>query len=474
MQRREFIASAVAPMVMSRTSAGAARKRPNFIFMYTDDQRYDAIRAMGRQPWLRTPNMDRLMTQGANFRNSFVTISLCSPSRSCLMTGAYAHRTGVVDNNRTSRLRDEIPVVFPALRQAGYSTAYVGKSHVPNFLEGDRGLDFTASFNGQGRYFDNTFVVNGKETPTKGYITDHINRYMLEYLDKRDKSKPFVMYVGHKAVHSGFDPDPKYMEQFKNEWMPLPKTWDDTYEGRPSYLKTRRKSWHGLEGLIQKFNYSDLQRRIAACLVSVDNGIGQLLEKLQKNGELEDTVIIYSSDNGFFAGQHGLNDKRAMYEDSIRVPWLVHYPRMIKPGTVFDQMVLNVDLVPTIMDFAGIDKPGYVQGRSWKPILEGKDRQGRASWLYEYNWEKSYPFDPTQVGVRTQRYKYIRYPETGNNDPDYPMKGELPYDELYDLQNDPLEMRNLAKDPSAAGVFREMQALLKKHLEETGYPGGFR
>jgi arylsulfatase A-like enzyme len=473
-KRRELLASAIAPAIVLHKASGAARKRPNFIFIYTDDQRWDAIRAIGRQPWLRTPNMDRMMKEGAWFRNSFVTTSLCSPSRSSFLTGCYPHRTGVLDNQRTSRLRDDVPVVFPTLRQAGYSTAYIGKVHVPNFLEGDRGRDFVASFPGQGRYFNNQFIVNGKPTPTQGYITDHINGYMLEFLKSRDRAKPFCMYVGHKAVHSGFEPDPKYMDLFKNEWMPLPKTWDDTYEGRPSYLRTRRKSWHGLEGLLQKFNYSGLQRRIAACLVSVDEGLGQLFGELQRPGDLDDTVIVYSSDNGFFAGEHGLNDKRAMYEDSIRVPCLVRYPRLIKPGAVFDQMVLNIDLAPTILDFAGVDRPAHMQGQSWKPILEGKNRAGRASWLYEYNWEKSYPFDPTQFGVRTQRYKYIRYPEIGNTDRDYPMKGELPYDELYDLKNDPLEMRNLAADPSAASLLREMQELLRKTMEETGYPGGFR
>ncbi|MCX6617906.1 MAG: sulfatase [Acidobacteria bacterium] len=487
--RREFLnrtvgASAVvagAPMVINaQRRAAATRKKPNFIFMYTDDQRYDAIRAMGRQPWLRTPNMDRLMLQGANFKNSFVTTSLCSPSRSSLLTGCYPHTTGVTDNERTSFLRDNTPVVFPSLKKAGYSCAYIGKVHVPNFSLADRGLDFLATFPGQGVYFDNPFQVNGKDTATKGYITDHINRFSLEFLEQRDKTKPFCMYIGHKAVHSGFEPDPQYEALFKDEWMPLPKTWDDTYEGRPSYLKGRRKSWHGLDGMLDalqnrfKYNYSTLQRRIAACLVSVDNGIRQIIELLKKSGELDNTIFIYSSDNGFFTGEHGLNDKRAMYEDSIRVPYLVHWPAGIKPGSVFEQMVLNIDLAPTLLDFAGVEIPSHMHGRSWKPVVEGKDKAGRDSWLYEYWWEKAYPFDPTQYGIRGRRYKYIRYPEVHNNDPAYPMKGELPYDELYDLEKDPLEMRNLAKNPASAGVLKDMQDLFKKTLEQTGYPGGFK
>ena len=470
MNRRNFLTAAAAPIL----AAPQGRKRPNFVFIYTDDQRWDAVRALGHQTWLRTPNMDRLLKEGALFRNAFVTTSLCSPSRSSLMTGCYAHTTGVVDNQRTSLMRDDVPLLFPLLRQAGYATAYAGKVHVPNFFEGDRGLDFVASFPGQGAYFNNKFLVDGKPTPTQGYITDHINRFALEFLTKRDRSKPFVLFVGHKAVHGPFEPDPKYKPLFEREWMPLPKTWDDDYQGRPSYLKTRRKSWHGLEGLLAKFHYSDLQRKVAACLVSVDDGVGQILRQLEQEGQLDDTVVIYSSDNGYFQGEHGLNDKRAMYEDSIRVPFLVRYPRLIKPGRVFDQMVLNVDLAPTLLDLAGAAVPSRMQGRSWKPVLEGKDQAGREAWLYEYNWEKSYPFDPTQYGVRTRRYKYIRYPDVGNTDPEYPMRGELPYDELYDLENDPLEMRNLARDPAAAGLLQKMQELLKKLLADTGYPGGYR
>jgi N-acetylglucosamine-6-sulfatase len=152
----------------------------------------------------------------------------------------------------------------------------------------------------------------------------------------------------------------------------------------------------------------------------------------------------------------------------------VHYPRMDRPGTTFDQMVLNIDLAPTMLDFAGLPVPKHIHGRSWKPVLEGKDKTGRDSWLYEYQWDRPYPFDPTQYGVRTRRYKYIRYPDIGSTEKTYPMKGELPYDELYDLETDPLEMRNIAKDPAAANVLRELQGLLKKHLEESGYPGGYR
>ncbi len=473
MNRRTFFGAASAPLVFSSRAAPAPR-RPNFVFVYTDDQRYDAIGALGAQPWLRTPNMDRLLREGAHFRNAFVTTSLCSPSRSSFLTGCYAHTTGVLDNRRDSAIRPGIPRVLPLLGEAGYATAYIGKIHIPNFEDALRGVDHVATFPGQGSYFNNAFVVNGKPTPTQGYITDHINRFALEFLRNRDQSKPFAMFVGHKAVHGPFQPDPRHKPPFENEWMPLPRTWDDRYEGRPSYLKARRKSWHGLEGLLEKYHYSQWQRDIAACLVAVDEGVGQILKELRGSGQLEDTVFIYSSDNGYFQGQHGLNDKRAMYEDSIRVPHIVHYPRRIQPGTVFGQMVLNIDLAPTLLDLAGADIPRAMEGRSWKPVLEGKDPAGREAWLYEYNWEKAYPFDPTQYGVRTSRYKFIRYPDTGNSDPDYPMKGELPYEELYDLKNDPLEMRNLARDPAAAPVLREMRARLKKLLEETGYPGGYR
>lgn len=476
LSRRSWMQQAAAPFL----ARGGRAQRPNFLFIYTDDQRWDAVAALGRQTWLRTPNMDRLVREGAVFRNAFVTISLCSPSRSCFLTGLYAHKTGVTDNRSASRLREGIPTVGKLLREAGYVTGYVGKIHIPGFFDGDHGFDYWASFPGQGSYFNNTFVVNGKKTPTEGYITDHINRFALQFLRERDPAKPFALFVGHKAVHGPWQPSPDHAHLFDHEWFPLPKTWDDTYDGRPPYLAVRRKSWHGLEGLLAdlpKFGmktYSEWQRRIAACLVSVDEGLGQIMEYLTRTRQLDRTLIIYTSDNGYFQGEHGLQDKRAMYEDSIRVPLLVRYPPLVRPGSAYEPMVLNIDLTPTLLDFAGLEIPEHIQGRSWKPVLEGKDRQGRSDWLYEYFWEKSYPFDPTQYGVRTERYKYIRYPDIGNPDPEYPMPEHLPYEELYDLASDPLEMRNLARDPAASQLLGRMRDLLKRRLEETGYPGGFR
>jgi arylsulfatase A-like enzyme len=487
MRRREFLGGIVASVgvagvsptlaVAPKSSQASAQgiRRPNFVFIYTDDQRYDAIRALGRQPWLRTPNMDRMVTRGGNFRNGFVTTSLCSPSRSSFLTGCYVHKTGVMNNDRTSLFRTDLPCVLPLLEQAGYATSYVGKIHIPNFQDALKGASHVATFPGQGSYNNQTFLVNGVQTPTQGYISDSITRFSMEFMRNRDKSKPFAMFVGHKAVHGPFQPDAKYAKAFDNEYMPLPPTWDDPYEGKPSYLAARRKTWHGLEGLLGRFNYSAWQREIAACLVSVDDSIGQIFKELEATGQLDDTIVIFASDNGYFQGQHGLNDKRAMYEDSIRIPHLVHYPRLIKPGTVFDQMVLNLDLAPTMLDFARAEIPRTMQGRSWRPVLEGRDPQGRESWMYEYFWEKPYPWDPTQYGIRSRRYKYIRYPDVGSTDPDYPMKPpELPAEELYDLQNDPLEMKNLARDPAASAALNQMRDALKKTVDDTQYPGGYR
>ena len=395
MKRREFLGGVVASLGAAGLPSGftggstvvpasaQGPRRPNFVFIYCDDQRYDAIRAMGHQPWLRTPNLDRLLTRGGNFRNAFVTTSLCSPSRSSYLTGCYAHTTGVLDNTRESAILPETPRVLPLLEEAGYATAYVGKVHIPNLDDVFRGVGYVATFPGQGNYNNQSFLLNAKQLPTQGYITDSINRFALEFLKTRDKSKPFALMVGQKAVHGPFEPDPKYARLFDNEWMPLPPTWDDTYEGRPSYLKARRKTWHGIEGLLQKYNYSAWERQIAACLISVDDGVGQILKALEDDGQLDDTIIVYSSDNGFFHGEHGLHDKRAMYEESIRVPHLVHYPRLVKPGSTFDQMVLNIDLAPTLLDFASVGIPKSMQGRSWRPALEGKDPQGRESWLYQ-------------------------------------------------------------------------------------------
>jgi N-acetylglucosamine-6-sulfatase len=498
MKRRDFLggmaslgAAALAPALASartpRTGTVQGRRPPNFVFIYTDDQRYDAIGALGRQPWLRTPNLDRMLAGGGSFRHAFVTTSLCAPSRSSFLTGCYAHRTGVLDNTgantgllaggeglTSAMIRSDVPRVLPILQQAGYATGYVGKIHIRNHEEALRGIGHVATFPGQGSYNNQTFLVNGTSTPTQGYITDQITRFAVEFVQNSDRSKPFALFVGHKAVHGPFTPDPKYVPMFENEWMPLPATWDDPYEGKPAYLQARRKSGHGIEGVLAKHQYTSWQRQIAASLVSVDSGVGQILRQLEAMGQLDDTIVIYSSDNGYFQGEHGLRDKRAMYEDSIRVPHLVHYPRLIRPGTVFDQMVLNIDVAPTLLDFAGVDIPAAMQGRSWRPVLEGRDPQGRDHWLYEYFWEKNFPWDPTQYGIRTRRFKYIRYPDIGHADPDYPMKGELPAEELYDLENDPLEMRNLANDPAASSRLTEMRDTLRRTVEETGYPGGYR
>jgi N-acetylglucosamine-6-sulfatase len=486
MKRRAFLSGIGASLgvaglsptlaIAPKTRQGASpRRRPNFIFIYTDDQRYDAIHALGGQPWLRTPSLDRMLASGANFRNGFVTTSLCSPSRSSFLTGCYVHRTGVTTNERTSVLRADLPRVLPLLEQAGYATSYVGKVHIPNIDVALNGIGHVATFPGQGSYNNQTFQVNGTAMPTQGYITDQITRFALEFMRNRDTSKPFAMFVGHKAVHGPFQPDPKYAHVFDDVSMPLPATWDDDYEGKPTFLAARRKTWHGLEGLMQRYNYSAWERMVAGCLMSVDDSVGQLLRELETSGQLDDTVVVYSSDNGYFHGQHGLNDKRAAYEDSIRVPHVVHYPRLIKPGTVFDQMVLNIDLAPTMLDFAGVDIPGTMQGRSWRPVLEGRDPQGRESWLYEYFWEKAYPWDATQYAIRTRRYKYIRYPDVGNADAAYPMKApELPAEELYDLERDPLEMKNLAHDPASSAVLSQMRDALKRTLDDTEYPGGYR
>ena len=470
--RRSFLKVASGSLVTTaaRSLPRPQQRRPNFVFICTDDQRWDAVRAFGIQPWLRTPNLDRLTREGARFTNAFVTTSLCCPSRASFLTGLYPHKNGVVDNYRSRGLREGVVTVASILHDAGYATGYVGKIHIPGFFDKERGFQYLASFPDQGDYFNNPFTVNGRETPTEGYITDHINRFALEFLRQRDSSQPFLLMVGHKACHVPVLASPKYKDLNNDTYFELPKTWDDTYEGRPAYMAARRKSMLGLDSLLQRYNYSDRQRRIAATLASVDDGVGEILAHLQRSGELDNTVVIFTSDNGFFRGEHGFHDKRAMFEDSIRIPFLVRYPKLARAGSTPAAMILNIDLAPTLLDLAGVEVPGAMQGRSWKATLNGRDK-GRDHWLYEYSWEKEYPAEPTQYGVRTRSHKYIRCPDVGSSDPEYPVRTAV--EQLYDLESDPLEMRNLASDRSAAGLLKTMRDLLRRTLDETGYPRGY-
>ena len=433
--------------------------RPNILVIVTDDQRWDALSCMGH-PWLKTPNLDRLAAEGARFANTFVTTSLCSPSRATLMSGLYAHRHGVLNN--FTEYPDTLPSYPKRLREAGYETAYFGKWHMGETNDAPRsGFDFWMSHRGQGRYFDNEWNINGRREFIKGYYTTVITEHAETWLRQKHE-KPFVMVLGQKAPHGGpIEPEPKYAHAFDDSPMEKPVNYNAWRDGKPAWLAESYPTWHGAGGPL--YNYQDYDKFVRAylgTLLSVDDSVGRLYAALKETGQLDRTVIVFTSDNGFALGEHGRVDKRTMYEESIRVPLIVRYPPLIPKATVINEMVLNLDLAPSLVDLGGGKPLKNIDGRSWKLLLTGQTGGWRKSFLYFYNYEKEFPYTPNVRGVRTADWKYIHYP-AGDGSPDRYTA------ELYHLTVDPLETRNLIADPAVAKKLAELKSdyarLLRVH-----------
>lgn len=436
--------------------AAAPDRRPNFVFILTDDQRWDSLGCNGH-PFARTPNIDRLAKEGARFTNAFVTTSLCSPSRASFLTGQYAHLHGVRDN--VADLHDTAAWTFPrVLQQAGYDTGFFGKWHMGYDRDSPRpGFHRWVSFKGQGAYVDPLLNIDGEQRRITGYVTDLLTDHAADWIGKK-RNRPFLVYLSHKAVHTPLIPAPRHETLYSGVMHPRPKSFDESYEGKPAWLRARRRDRTGVEGGLKAYGSLDeFVRRYHRTLAAVDDSVGRVLQALDQTGQLENTVVIFAGDNGFFLGEHGLINKRAMYEESIRIPLLVRYPKLIQGNPSIDRMVLNIDLAPAILDLAGVAPPKAmtIQGTSWKPLLVGETGGWRDSWLYEYYFEPRYPACPTVQGVRTDRWKYIRYPDIDD------------LDEMYDLENDPFEIRNLSRLPAARPQLERMRADLFRLLRVT-------
>ena len=409
--------------------------RPNIVFILVDDQRHDAFSFAGH-PFLETPHLDRLASEGVVFENAFVTTSLCSPSRASILTGQYAHRHQVLANR--TPLDPTTPTFATVLQQAGYDTAFVGKWHMGAPDDSPRpGFDRWVSFPGQGIYNNQPLNVDGEIVKTQGYITDLLTDHAIEFI-ATPRERPFLLYLSHKAVHAPFTPAPRHQASYAEEHYPHPPTMADsaqTYRGKPDWVRAQRNSWHGVDGM---YNGSvDFDRFVldyAETLRAVDDSVGRVVDALADAGVLEQTLIVFTSDNGFQFGEHGLIDKRTMYEASIRVPLILRGPLGASGGKRLTQMILNVDFAPTFIDIAGSEQPGTVQGRSFLPILRDSTTVGRDAFLYEYFWERAFPQTPTVMGIRTDRHKLMRY------------QGIWDRYELYDLQTDPEERHNLIGD----------------------------
>lgn len=457
-----------------------ARPR-NIILILTDDHRYDALGILGH-PFLRTPNLDQLAKGGAHLANAFVTTSLCSPSRASILTGLYAHQHRVVDNN------NPVPtgtVFFPQyLQRAGYQNAFIGKWHMGSDTDAPQpGFDHWVSFRGQGTYLPNPdgLNVNGKRVPQKSYITDELTDYALDWLKGRQSERPFFLYLSHKAVHVDLAPDkegkaqlllpgsmatrefiaaPRHKGRYRDAPFTPPSTMAGTPEahrGRPMWVHNQRNSVLGVD--YPFYSHKDLAvyyRQYCETLLAVDESVGRLLELLRERGWLDSTLVVYLGDNGYAFGEHGLIDKRTAYEESMRIPMLMHCPELVRGNTQVRRMVANIDLAPTLLDAAGLVPPAGLDGRSFLPLARGQDIPWREELLYEYFWERNLPMTPTLHALRGSRYKFIR------------CYGLWDTDELYDLREDPRESHNLIASSDHQEVVGAMRRRLFQMLGESG------
>ncbi len=458
---------------VSRT-ADEGKARPNVVVIFTDDQRWDCL-GVAHKPLLgmKTPHLDRLAREGALFENMFATTSLCSPSRASFLSGLYAHSHGVLNNFTDYPLK---LASYPRrLQEAGYNTAYIGKWHMGEEDDEKRpGFDYWVSHKGQGQYYDTTFNINGTRQVVKGYYTTVVTRMAAEWLkDKRQAGAPFLLILGHKAPHGPFVPEEKYKHIYDDVPVSYPQTAFHL-ETKPKWITERLDTWHGIYGPLYAFRkdfpdrrpdgvdiFGTFVRSYAGTINSVDDSVGEIYETLEQIGEIDNTLFIFTSDNSFLLGEHGMIDKRTMHEESIRIPLIVRYPRLIKPGTVIKEQVLNIDVAPSIVDICRVKSLGNVHGKSWRQLLEGNAKGWRKSWLYEYNYEKQFPYTPNVRGVRTDTWKYVHYPH-GDGGPDRHMA------ELYNLVDDPNETTNLINDPKCTSVIRELKSELVRLLRKSG------
>jgi arylsulfatase A-like enzyme len=408
----------------------------------------------GRFPWFKTPNMDRLAAEGVRFRNAFVTNSLCSPSRASFLTGQYNHTNGVIDNHTPMPL--DAQTSGRILGEAGYSTAYIGKFHHGTQKERP-GFAYIASYIDQGKYHDCPFNVNGAMTPSHGWIDDIATDYAVQYLKDHvagaDHEKPFFMVLGFKSPHDPRTPP----ERDKNLFADTVWSWPvPNIDSRPAFLPTNAKTKHATPGQHVPMDNDTINK--FRCIAAADEEVGRVLAALDELKLADNTMIVFVGDNGYYEGEHSLWDKRTAYDESLRIPLLVRWPRLKDKGVARDQMVLNVDLAPTMLDVAGVPIPNQMQGRSWRSLLEtGDDPNWRRAFLYEYFYEKPYTFAPYTLAVRTDTAKLIKYP--GHDD----------WTELFDLSNDPYETHNLWSDPAHAQLREQLLTEFERQQSAVDY-----
>ncbi len=475
--------------------------KPNIIFIMTDDHTIQAMSAYG-SVINKTPNMDRIANTGIRFNNAFVTNSICAPSRAVILTSKFSHINGVLDNAQTF---DGTQQTFPKLLQkTGYQTAMVGKWHLKSE---PTGFDYWNILPGQGLYYNPDFIEMGERKMHEGYVTDLTTDFALDWLEQRDEEKPFYLMLHHKAPHRNWMPGPDHLSMYDDEEIPMPDNFFDDYENRGTASKTQEMSISeimfpvydlkllnaeptngndefmlkrlermtpkqrndfenayrekneafakaNLKGEeLAKWKYQRYIKDYLRCVASVDDNIGRVLDYLEQNGLRENTIIVYTSDQGFYLGEHGWFDKRFMYEESYRTPLLISYPEKVKKGIDSDAFAMNLDFGPTLLDYAGVEIPEDMQGKSLKEILDnnGNETKGwRQSTYYHYFEYPGVHAVKRHYGVRTKRYKLIHFYH------------DIDEWELYDLEKDPKEMNNVIEDLS----YKEVKMTLMKELKE--------
>ncbi len=492
-----WLPAAVAALALGNVVAAAdPAKRPNIVFIFSDDHAYQAISAYGDpRKLLDTPNIDRIAKDGMRFDRCVVPNSICGPSRATVLTGKYSHANGFY-NNTNSRF-DGSQVTFPKLLQkAGYQTAIVGKWHL---VTDPTGFDYWHILPGQGRYYNPPMIDNGKRVAHDGYVTDVITDLSLDWLKSRDRSKPFLLMCQHKAPHREWSPALRHLGHDHDRKYPEPETLFDDYAGRgkaeheqdmtiaktmtrldmkfeypPGMTDAQKKEWDKYyKPRNSAFERQDLDHKAMVhwrynrylhdylgCIKAVDESVGKLLDYLDKEGLADNTIVVYASDQGFYLGEHGWFDKRWIFEESLRTPLLVRWPGVTKPGSVNADLVSNLDFAETFLEAAGVPVPAEMQGKSLVPVLKGQTpADWRKSFYYHYY---EYP-GPHAVrrhyGVVTDRYKLVHFYEPG-----------VDYWELFDLKTDPRELTSVYGKPEYAAAQKELEAELARLRKELKVP----
>ena len=475
-----FISNGIQAQTGRDVSASHEAVRPNVVVIVVDDLRFDEFGA-GGHPYLETPNIDRLAEEGALFTDVFHAVPLCSPNRASILTGQYPSRHGIIDNVARNRASHQLQTFPRAMQAAGYATGFIGKWHMGNDPTPRPGFDYWSALPGQGRTINPDLYEDGRVHRVDGYVTDLLTDRAVEFIGQ-ERESPFMLYIAHKAVH----PDARQLddgssdpsieraytpalrhrglyEEFVYPRQPNVVMSADALDGKPALQRSLRhrdtpESVAEFSFFLDHGTSEENIRRRAEMVLAVDEGLGRIIDTLEAADELDNTMILFTSDNGFFFGEHWLSQERRLpYEESIRQPLLVRYPRLVEPGSRIDGLAVSVDIAPTVLDVGGVTIGDHVQGRSLVPLMRGDDADWRESVLIEfYTHENPRPWlmDMDYRAVRTDRYKLIHWIQ-------HPDEREL-----YDLQKDPYEMRNLIGEPAMSDVVVDLEGELSRLVLE--------